>query len=36
MLGNLGAVRAINIMRKVFDLKKITGLNIFNPCILVP
>ena len=27
---------AINIMRKVFDLKKITGLNIFNPCILVP
>ena len=27
---------AINIMRKVFDLKKIRGLNIFNPCILEP
>ena len=26
---------AINII-KVFDLKKITGLSIFNPCILVP
>jgi transposase len=27
---------AINIIIKVFDLKKITGLSIFNPCILVP